>query len=256
MRSPKALAAAGETAISRGGGVSGTGVGREATGPEHAAKIKIHSMPRMRTANGPTHGHSRRDQAVPLYWERMRVQEADIDRCLEALLFVADGPVTVHDLARTLELDVDAVEASIERLSALLIGRGLAIGRLGTRVQMVSASDLAPIIERFLGISSASRLSPAALEALAVIAYRQPVTRAQVEAIRGVNSDGVIRTLLARSLVQVVGQLDQAGRPEILGTTFEFLQYFGIRSLSELPQLPELEELPDPSADQARRQAS
>jgi segregation and condensation protein B len=207
-------------------------------------------MPRMRIANGPTRGDSWRDQAVPLRWERMRVQEVDIERSLEALLFVADGPVMVHDLARALEADVDAVEAAIERLSALLAGRGLAIGRVGTRVQMVSAPDLAPAIERFLGINSASRLSPAALEALAVIAYRQPVTRAQVEAIRGVNSDAVIRTLLARSLVQVVGQLDQAGRPEVLGTTFEFLQYFGIRSLSELPQLPELEEISAPSTDQ------
>jgi segregation and condensation protein B len=107
---------------------------------------------------------------------------------------------------------------------------------------MVSSPEAAPAIERLLGLSHSAKLSSAALETLAIIAYRQPITRAQVEAIRGVNSDSVIRTLLARSLVVPVGQLEQAGRPELLGTTFEFLQYFGIRSLEELPSLPELED--------------
>ncbi len=162
-----------------------------------------------------------------------------MDRCLRALLFVADGPVTVADLARVLEVDVDTVEAAIARLQTAMSGEALCIARAGARVQLCTAPDVAPVVERFLGISSNSKLSPAALETLAVIAYRQPVTRAQVEAIRGVNSDGVIRTLLARTLVQIVGQLDQAGHPELLGTTFEFLQYFGIRSVDELPPLPE-----------------
>ncbi|MBC7236856.1 MAG: SMC-Scp complex subunit ScpB [Chloroflexi bacterium] len=170
------------------------------------------------------------------------MQESEIERGIEALLFVADGPASVEDLARALETEPEVVEGAIHRLECSLRSRGLRIVRMGRRVQMVTAPDMAPLIERFLGISSASKLSSAALETLAIIAYRQPVTRAQVEAIRGVNSDGVIRTLLARSLIQVVGHLEQAGRPELLGTTPEFLQYFGLCSLDELPPLPEPEE--------------
>ena len=83
------------------------------------------------------------------------------------------------------------------------------------------------------------KLSAAALESLAIIAYRQPITRAAIEGVRGVNSEGVLRTLLARSLVAPVGRLEQAGRPILYGTTFEFLQYFGIGSLAELPPLPD-----------------
>ncbi|MHA1572719.1 MAG: SMC-Scp complex subunit ScpB, partial [Alphaproteobacteria bacterium] len=119
---------------------------------------------------------------------------------------------------------------------------GLHVTRVGTRVQLVTMPDAAPVVERFLGISRSGKLSGAALETLAIIAYRQPITRAQIEAIRGVNSDGVIRTLQAKALVAPVGRLEQAGRPILLGTTFEFLQYFGIQSLDELPSLPELED--------------
>jgi len=91
-------------------------------------------------------------------------------------------------------------------------------------------------------MDQSAKLSMAALETLAIIAYRQPITRAQVEAIRGVNSDTVIRSLMAKSLVCSVGRLEQAGRPELLGTTIEFLHYFGARSLADLPPLPEPDE--------------
>ncbi len=166
----------------------------------------------------------------------------DLDCLLEALLFVADGPVNLEDLARASQRDRSSVEQALQRLSATYAGRGLRIACAGSEVRMVTAPDAGPAIERLLGLSSSGRLSVAALETLAIVAYRQPITRAQIEAIRGVNSDAVLRSLVAKSLVVPVGRLEQAGRPVLFGTTFEFLQYFGISSLDALPTLPELED--------------
>lgn len=164
------------------------------------------------------------------------------DLLVEALLFVADGPVALEDLARALASDTKTVRQTVERLIEASSERGLRLVRSGSRVQMVTMPEAASVIERFLGLNLSSKLSPAALETLAIIAYRQPITRPQIDALRGVNSDGVIRTLVARSLITPVGRLEQVGRPILFGTTFEFLQYFGIESLDELPSLPELED--------------
>jgi len=165
----------------------------------------------------------------------------DIENLIEALLFVADGPVSLEDLAQAADCDRDTIDRATQRLSEVLAIRGLRIVRVGSRVQMVTAPEAGPIIERFLGLNISAKLSAAALETLAIIAYRQPITRAQIEGIRGANSDGVLRTLLARSLISPVGRLEQVGRPVLFGTTFEFLHYFGIQSLDELPRLPELQ---------------
>jgi segregation and condensation protein B len=170
------------------------------------------------------------------------LSELDIENLLEALLFVADNPVTLHDLARGLDCELDLVTQALEELTERCANRGVRIVRSGPRVQMVSAPEAATHVERFLGVGTSGKLSSAALETLAIIAYRQPLTRAQVEAVRGVNSDSVLRTLTAKGLVEQVGRLDQAGRPLLYGTTFEFLQYFGIKSLKDLPSLPELED--------------
>jgi segregation and condensation protein B len=169
-----------------------------------------------------------------------------MDRLVEALLFVADGPVSLEDLARALDKDLEATVQAVKRLSEATAQRGVRIVHAGSRVQMVTMPEAGPIIERFLGLTPSGKLSAAALETLAIIAYRQPITRAQVDALRGVSSDGVIRSLLAKSLIAPTGRLEQVGRPVLFGTTFDFLQYFGVQSLDELPRLPELE---DYSAD-------
>jgi segregation and condensation protein B len=104
-------------------------------------------------------------------------------------------------------------------------------------VQLVSAPEATSYIQAFLGLELTGRLTQPALETLAIIAYRQPVTRAALEAIRGVSCDGVLRTLVSRGVAEEVGRLDQAGRPILYGTTFEFLQYFGLKSLDDLPPL-------------------
>ena len=110
--------------------------------------------------------------------------------------------------------------------------------RKADRVHLTTAPESATYIERFLGLDLSSRLSTAALETLAVIAYRQPLTRGDIEAIRGVNCDAVIRTLISRELVEAVGRLEQPGRPFLYGTTLQFLHYFGLESLDKLPPLP------------------
>jgi segregation and condensation protein B len=156
---------------------------------------------------------------------------------VESLLFVADAPVTVNQLAEAMECEVGDVEAALQSLAESHAGRGVCLQRKGNQVQLVSAPQAAPYIERFLGLSLSGKLSTAALETLAIIAYQQPITRPQIEAIRGVNSDGVLRTLISKGLIEEVGRLETVGHPVLYGTTFEFLQYFGLNSLSELPPL-------------------
>ncbi len=165
----------------------------------------------------------------------------DLPSRIEAVLFVADDPVSVAQVAQALQIDEDQVEVGLRLLAEQCQSRGLRLQRQNRLVQLVTAPQAAPDVQRFLGLESTGHLSTAALETLALIAYRQPVTRMQVEAIRGVNCDGVLRTLLARGLVAPQGRLDQAGRPIIYGTTFEFLQCFGLSSLSELPALEDLQ---------------
>jgi segregation and condensation protein B len=160
---------------------------------------------------------------------------------LESLLFVAAAPTPLVRLAQALQATQEAVESALLDLQLTFEtdNRGVRLLRKDDRVQLTSAPESAPYIERFLGLDLTTRLSQAALETLAVIAYRQPLTRVQVEAIRGVNCDGVLHTLIARGLVEPVGRLEQAGRPFLYGTTFLFLQYFGLDNLGALPTLPE-----------------
>ncbi len=156
---------------------------------------------------------------------------------LEALLFVAQGAVREGDLFTGAGLSEEEGRAALEALEARLAEGGLRLQRLGKRLQLVSAPAAAPQIERFLGLETELRLSQAALEALSIVAYAQPVTRPQVEAIRGVGSDSVLRTLLSAGLIEDVGRAETVGRPILYATTFEFLQQFGLESVEDLPPL-------------------
>ncbi|RLC59948.1 MAG: SMC-Scp complex subunit ScpB [Chloroflexi bacterium] len=161
---------------------------------------------------------------------------------VESLLFVADAPVSIGRLAEALEVTPGQIKQALADLEVAYANRGLRLQRASNRVQLVTAPEAAPYVERFLGLERRTHLSQAALETLAIIAYRQPVTRPEIEAIRGVNSDSVLRTLLSAGLIEEVGRAPTVGRPILYGTTFEFLQHFGLRSLDELPPL---EESPD-----------
>ena len=162
-----------------------------------------------------------------------------LKRIVESLLFTADNPVTIGNLRNVLEVPRRSLESALEELAADYEGRGLRLQRNGDEVQMVTAPEVASYVERFFGIGGANKLSNAALETLAIVAYHQPVTRAQIEAIRGVNSDYTINVLEARSLIAETGRLATPGRPVLFGTTMEFLKYLGMSSLNELPH-PEI----------------
>ncbi len=164
---------------------------------------------------------------------------SSVSALLESLLFVAPEPLTVARLAAALLLEPAQVEEGLQALATSLQDRGLRLQRKDDRVQLVTLPAATGAIERLLGLEGNPKLSPAALETLVMIAYRQPLTRVQIEAIRGVNCDGVLRTLLSRGLIEEQGRLEAVGRPILYGTTFEFLQYFGLANAGDLPALPE-----------------
>lgn len=167
--------------------------------------------------------------------------EKQLQAKLEALLFVATGSITLGQLAIALELSTRQIEDGLKKLEEHYnqIGgnHGLRLQRHSGRVQITTAPELAPTIEKYIGLEAPSHLSRAALETLAIIAYQQPVTRPEIDSIRGVNSDAVLKTLLSKGLVEEVGRAERPGRPILFTTTSEFLQYFGLSSLDELPPL-------------------
>jgi segregation and condensation protein B len=158
---------------------------------------------------------------------------------VESLIFVFDGPVTIESIAKALEQDEGAIESALAALGEDYQERGFRLQRTRDRVQLVSAPEAAPYVQKILGLDGSSHLSAAALETLAIIVYRQPITRPQIEAVRGVNCDGVIHSLLGRGLIEEVGRLETVGHPIQYGTTFEFLQYFGLSNVNDLPPLPD-----------------
>lgn len=158
---------------------------------------------------------------------------------LEALLFIAERPLSVGEVAELAGIAPLQAEAGLAELAERLEAdeRGLRLQRIEDAWQLVTAPQVGARLAAYAAREEA-RLSPAALEALAVVAYRQPCTRAEIDRVRGVDSDYVIRSLLHRRLIAEVGRRDTPGRPVLLGTTFTFLERFGLTSLDDLPVLP------------------
>jgi segregation and condensation protein B len=172
--------------------------------------------------------------------EREDIQE--LATAVEALLFVSAEPLTLADVRKILAVRQATLDRALE-----LLGRTLSDGRRGIRLQrhegvirLVSAPEMALYVEKMLGQQAHQRLSDAALETLALIAYRQPITRPQIESVRGVDCSGVTSTLLQRGLVIEVGRLDTVGHPILYGTTLAFLQHFGLESPDQLPPVADL----------------
>ena len=164
---------------------------------------------------------------------------------LESLLFVAGRPLERAELRRLLAVNDTQLDAALTALAAECAQRGVRVQRQGEQVQFVSAPENARYIAVLLGLPTQAKLTTAALETLAVIAYRQPITRSQIETIRGVNSDRALASLIAHSLVNEIGRAVTVGRPALFATTPEFLQQFGLASLDDLPRLNfSLEALP------------
>ena len=164
-----------------------------------------------------------------------KITKTDIAR-VEALLFVAASPVTASQLGEALAIDTRKIEEILTELDkGYSSQRGISLQWHGGRVQLTTAPEFGEDIEKFLGLEATQRLSKAAIETLAIIAYRQPVTRPGIDAVRGVSSDGVIKSLLSKGLIQEVGRAEGPGRPILFSTTAEFLQHFGLTSLAQLP---------------------
>ena len=155
---------------------------------------------------------------------------------LEALLFVAERPLSRREIATLAGVDRATVDARLGDLEVSLVRRGIQFVLSGDRVELATSAEAGALIARYVG-ADAVRLSPASLETLAIVAYRQPVAKSAIERIRGVDSDYTIRTLLHRRLVVELGRSDAPGRPFLYGTGFEFLERFGLTTLDELPPL-------------------
>ena len=166
----------------------------------------------------------------------------DIRRAIEAVLFVTDEPMPAGALAQTLEVDRKTIEAELEALATTYEerGSGIVLRNVAGGWRLATHPDAAPAVERFVLSSRHARLTRAALETLSIIAYKQPVTRHQISAIRGVDSDGVLRALVDRGLVAEAGHEQVPGRPLLYATTPEFLERLGLDSLASLPPLAPL----------------
>lgn len=158
------------------------------------------------------------------------------EAALEGLLFVAERPLSRREIATLAGTDRDTVDARLGDLEVALRERGIRLLTDGDRVELATASEGGALVARYIG-ADAVRLSSASLETLAIVAYRQPVTKSAIERIRGVDSDYTIRTLLHRRFVVELGRSEAPGRPFLYGTGFEFLERFGLTSLEELPPL-------------------
>jgi segregation and condensation protein B len=177
------------------------------------------------------------------------MEREDVKSIVESLLFVADGPLTVQRLSEVIDgAGKDEIRAILQELSEELDGnrRGIRLVEVAGGYQLRTAKVNADWVKKFLG-GRPARMGRATLETLAIVAYRQPITKAEIEAIRGVDVDGVITTLLERNLVRAVARKDVPGRPFLYGTTQEFLELFNLKDLSHLPTLKEMEEITLPS---------
>jgi segregation and condensation protein B len=173
------------------------------------------------------------------------MEREELKSVIESLLFVADGPQTLQRFGELLDqVDRQAIRDILSELQADYENqnRGVRLVEVAGGYQLRTAKANADWVKKFLG-GRPARMSKATLETLAIVAYRQPITKAEVEAIRGVDVDGVLTTLLDRNLIRAVARKDVPGRPFLYGTTAEFLQLFNLKDLSHLPTLKEMEEI-------------
>lgn len=194
--------------------------------------------------HGDGHGNGNGADHQEALWETL--DERALKGILEALVFVSQEPLSVERLVTVLgrvsKADVVKTMRCLQE-DYNQEGRGLQLVELAGGFRFVTRSDVAPWVKRLDKVKSAPKLSRSALESLAIIAYKQPIVRAEIEGIRGVETSSVLRTLLERKLVRMVGRKDVPGRPILYGTTKYFLEHFGLRDLSELPPLREFKEL-------------
>lgn len=172
------------------------------------------------------------------------MDDKEIRSVLESILFIAGEPLTIETLQKILDISREETEGHVKELISeySLKNSGLLIVEVAEGVQMVTNPASAPWVKKLIATAIPTKLSQQSLETLSIIAYKQPIIKSEIEAVRGVNSDGVVKTLLERRLVKILGRKEVPGRPLMYATTKEFLQYFGLKDLSELPTLKDFEE--------------
>jgi len=171
------------------------------------------------------------------------MEDREKKHLLEAILFLSGEPVTLPALKDVTEIQDNELKRLMEELISEYKERdgGLLIAEIANGYQMITNAAYAGHLKKFRAKSASAKLSASALETLAIIAYRQPIIKAEIEQLRSVNSDGVVKTLLDRKLVKILGRKEAPGRPLLYGTTKEFLQYFGLKDLTDLPTLKDIE---------------
>lgn len=169
--------------------------------------------------------------------ESRRLQKS----ALEALLFVAGEPVAVSSIIKAADMKETEIKTLLSELIAEYRERnsGILIAEIADGYQMVTNPDVTLWIKKFKNINQTNKLSQPALETLAIVAYRQPITKLEIDQLRGVNSDGAVKSLLDKRLIKIIGKKETPGRPFLYGTTKEFLQYFGLKNLTDLPSISE-----------------
>lgn len=179
------------------------------------------------------------------------MQDQEAKAVIEAILFMAGETVTLDTIRNIIEIDKYNTERLVKELISdySIKNTGLFIVEVAEGFQMVTNPACAPWVKKLLSTAVPKKLTQSSLETMAIIAYKQPIVKAEIEAIRGVNSDGVVKTLLDKRLIKILGRKEVPGRPLMYGTTNEFLQYFGLKNLSELPTLKEFQEvdIPEPA---------
>ena len=173
------------------------------------------------------------------------LEDAELFAAVEAMLFVSGEPVTIAEMARALEIAPFQLEEALDRMALLMDQekRGITLKRFGDHIQLTTAAELKPYVEKLLQPIQKQSLSQSALETLAIVAYRQPVTKLEMEQIRGVKCDYSVQSLMNKGLIMEVGRRDSVGHPILYGTTDNFLSHFGLRTLSELPPPPDTEKI-------------
>ena len=165
----------------------------------------------------------------------------ELAHVIEAILFVAGEPVNVKDMQRALDVTEDETRQAIDALDSdySFHRRGITLKRFGEHIQLSTRAEYAPYVERLLQPIQKQSLSQSALETLAIVAYRQPVTKLEMEAVRGVKCDYSVQSLVNKGLIEEVGRKEALGRPILYGTTDKFLSHFGLHTLDDLPKPPE-----------------
>ncbi|MFA6358185.1 MAG: SMC-Scp complex subunit ScpB [Candidatus Omnitrophota bacterium] len=167
------------------------------------------------------------------------MEENNLKSAIEALIFASEKPITVDQIKKVLDLDTAGVNKIVENLKAEFDAgnRGIRIIEIAGGFQMITSNTFAPFLKKLFKNRYSDKLSKPALESLAIIAYKQPLTKAEIESLRNVNVDGVMKSLTEKNLIRICGRKKVPGRPFVFGTTREFLEHFGLKSLQDLPKM-------------------